>query len=49
MGARILVVEDDERIRASLRLALEEEGHAVDEAASGEAALDRLALRLCGE
>ena len=43
MGARILVVEDDERIRASLRLALEEEGHSVDEADSGEAALERLA------
>ncbi|MGH9189877.1 MAG: response regulator [Acidimicrobiales bacterium] len=43
MGARILVVEDDERIRASLRLALEDEGHSVEEAASGEAALDLLA------
>jgi DNA-binding response OmpR family regulator len=33
------MVEDDDRIRASLRLALEDEGYAVDEAASGEDAL----------
>jgi len=38
----ILVVEDDGRIRASLRLALEEEGHAVDEAGSGEEGLECL-------
>jgi DNA-binding response OmpR family regulator len=43
MTARILLVEDDERIRTSLRLALEDEGYAVDEAASGEAALQRFA------
>ena len=42
MGARILVVEDDERIRASLRMALEEEGHSVEEAGSGEDALAML-------
>ncbi|MDA8267818.1 MAG: response regulator transcription factor [Actinomycetota bacterium] len=41
MSARILLVEDDERIRASLRLALEDEGYEIDEAASGEAALER--------
>lgn len=35
------MVEDDERIRTSLRLALEDEGYEVDEAASGEDALDR--------
>jgi DNA-binding response OmpR family regulator len=35
--SRLLVVEDDERIRASMRLALEDEGWEVDEAASGEA------------
>lgn len=34
------MVEDDERIRTSLRLALEDEGYEVDEAASGEDALD---------
>jgi DNA-binding response OmpR family regulator len=44
MSARILVVEDDERIRSSMRLALEGEGYLVDEAASGEDALDRFAL-----
>jgi DNA-binding response OmpR family regulator len=40
MSNRILVVEDDERIRSSMRLALEGEGYDVDEAASGEDALD---------
>lgn len=33
---RILAVEDDERIRTAVRLALEDEGWVVDEAASGE-------------
>jgi len=41
MTSRILLVEDDERIRTSLRLALEDEGYDVDDAASGEDALDR--------
>ena len=36
---RILTVEDDERIRTALRLALEDEGWEVDEVASGEEAL----------
>jgi DNA-binding response OmpR family regulator len=36
VGTRILTVEDDERIRASVRLALEDEGWTVDEAATGE-------------
>ncbi|MBW3555836.1 MAG: response regulator transcription factor [Actinobacteria bacterium] len=36
----ILIVEDDERIRSATRLALEDEGYAVLEAASGEAALE---------
>lgn len=39
MGTRILTVEDDERIRAAVKLALEDEGWTVDEADSGEAAL----------
>jgi DNA-binding response OmpR family regulator len=43
MTARLLVVEDDERIRASMRLALEDEGYDVDEAGSGEIALERFA------
>jgi DNA-binding response OmpR family regulator len=33
-----LIVEDDDHIRTSLRWAMEDEGYAVDEAASGEAA-----------
>jgi DNA-binding response OmpR family regulator len=37
--SRILVVEDDERIRLSMRLALEEEGYTVDDVASGEEAV----------
>jgi len=41
MTNRLLVVEDDERIRASMRLALEDEGYEVDEAGSGELALER--------
>jgi DNA-binding response OmpR family regulator len=41
MSGRILVVEDDERIRSSMKLALEGEAYEVDEAASGEEALDR--------
>jgi DNA-binding response OmpR family regulator len=36
MATRVLLVEDDHRIRAALRMALEDEGFAVDEAASGE-------------
>jgi DNA-binding response OmpR family regulator len=43
VSSRILVVEDDERIRSSMRLALEGEGYEIDEAASGEEALDRFA------
>ena len=39
MATRILTVEDDERIRTALRLALEDEGWEVDEVASGEEAL----------
>ncbi|HEV2360952.1 MAG TPA: response regulator transcription factor [Acidimicrobiales bacterium] len=40
MANRILLVEDDERIRASMRLALEDEGYEVAEAGSGEEALE---------
>ena len=39
MAVRILTVEDDERIRTAVSLALEEEGWEVEEAANGEAAL----------
>jgi DNA-binding response OmpR family regulator len=39
MGTRILAVEDDERIRAAVKLALEDEGWTVTEAATGEDAL----------
>ena len=39
MTTRILTVEDDERIRTALRMALEDEGWTVEEVASGEEAL----------
>jgi DNA-binding response OmpR family regulator len=45
MPSHILVVEDDERIRSAMRLALEGEGYEVDEAGSGEDALDRFGLQ----
>ncbi len=41
MGTRILTVEDDERIRQAVKLALEDEGWDVDEAATGEEALSK--------
>ncbi|HEY1987926.1 MAG TPA: response regulator transcription factor [Acidimicrobiales bacterium] len=41
--SRILVVEDDERIRLSMRLALEDEGYTVDDVASGEEAIAHFA------
>jgi DNA-binding response OmpR family regulator len=40
VGTRILTVEDDERIRTAVRMALEDEGWDVVEAESGEAAVD---------
>ena len=40
VGTRILAVEDDERIRSAVKLALEDEGWIVDEAESGEEAID---------
>jgi DNA-binding response OmpR family regulator len=39
-----LTVEDDERIRTSVRLALEEEGWVVDEAANGEDAAEKFSM-----
>lgn len=44
-SGHILLVEDDERIRTSTRLGLEEEGYDVDEAAAGEEALQRFSER----
>ena len=41
VGTRILTVEDDDRIRQAVVLALQDEGWDVDEAATGETALDR--------
>ena len=40
VGTRILAVEDDERIRTAVKLALEDEGWEVEEADNGEDALD---------
>ena len=43
MGTRILTVEDDERIRTAVKMALEDEGWVVVEAESGEQAVDAFA------
>jgi two-component system, OmpR family, response regulator MtrA len=40
VSTRILTVEDDERIRTAVKLALEDEGWAVEEADTGEEALE---------
>jgi DNA-binding response OmpR family regulator len=40
VGTRILTVEDDERIRTAVKMALEDEGWQVDEADNGEHALE---------
>jgi len=40
MGTRILTVEDDERIRTAVKMALEDEGWIVEEAETGELALE---------
>jgi DNA-binding response OmpR family regulator len=40
MGTRILAVEDDERIRTAVKMALEDEGWVVEEADNGEDALN---------
>ena len=45
--SRILVVEDDERIRSSMRLALEDEGYTVDDVGSGEDAIARFSAEPC--
>ena len=42
MPSRLLVVEDDDRIRVSLQMALEDEGYDVDAVPTGELALARL-------
>jgi len=42
MSGSVLIVDDDDGIRASLRLALEDQGYAIDEAGDGETALARL-------
>ncbi|MFD5830179.1 response regulator transcription factor [Lentzea sp. NPDC060358] len=42
MCVRVLLVDDDERIRQALRLTLSDEGFTVDEAGSGDTALRRL-------
>ena len=41
VGTRILTVEDDDRIRQAVKLALQDEGWDVDEADTGEVALER--------
>jgi DNA-binding response OmpR family regulator len=40
VGTRILAVEDDQRIRSAVKLALEDEGWIVEEAESGEDAIE---------
>jgi DNA-binding response OmpR family regulator len=45
VAGRILMVEDDERIRTSTRMALEDEGYEVDEADTAESALEMFESR----
>lgn len=40
MASRVLLIEDDERIRTAMRLSLEDEGYELAEAPSGEDALE---------
>jgi DNA-binding response OmpR family regulator len=49
MASHILIIEDDERIRTSMRLALEDEGYDVAGAESGEDALELFAQSLTGQ
>ena len=39
---RVLVVDDDETLRLSVRITLEEQGHCVDEAQDGQAAIEKV-------
>jgi len=43
--SRLLIVEDDDRIRSSLRLALNDEGYVVDDVGDAETALERFVAR----
>ena len=43
--ARILVIDDDEELRETIRRALERRGHEVEEADEGGAGIDHLAQR----
>jgi len=43
VGTRILTVEDDERIRTAVKMALEDEGWVVEEADNGEDAIESFA------
>jgi DNA-binding response OmpR family regulator len=47
MSTRILTVEDDERIRTSVKMALEDEGWSVVEAESGEDAVAKFTAEPC--
>jgi two-component system, OmpR family, response regulator MtrA len=48
MASRVLVIEDDDRIRETTRLVLEDEGYEVEEAASAETGLIRFDQRSPG-
>ncbi|MBF6134701.1 response regulator transcription factor [Nocardia otitidiscaviarum] len=45
MGANLLIVEDDDRVREALRLAMEDEGYEVSEAGGAEVALAQVRSR----
>jgi CheY-like chemotaxis protein len=44
--AKILVIDDDDTVRLSVRLALEDAEHEVDEAPNGAEGLDRLKIQV---